>query len=101
MDMGRIERITKRYLIGCSLLMAFPGTLLAQNIVETQLKWLTNPKGWAFSKSIEISVEHASKEANLYSPCVSSAIITFKADGTYTEVFAQKDCPDESIEDTK
>lgn len=34
------------------------------------------------------------------SPCVRSAVIIFKKNGTYTEVFPVKDCEDQLIEDT-
>jgi uncharacterized protein YkwD len=70
--------------------------------VDSQLKWLTSTKGWAFKKSIEVSIDHPSSDiTNQYSPCVRSGIITFKADGTYAEVFPKKDCPDQIIEDAK
>jgi hypothetical protein len=72
----------------------------------TELKWLTNSDGWNlkhyFDVSSQIPIERGELSSDMIdklSPCVRSSILKFKENGTYTEVFPVKDCPDQLITD--
>lgn len=72
----------------------------------TEMKWLTNSNGWNmkhyFDVSSQIPIERGELSSDMIgklSPCVRSSILKFNENGTYTEVFPVKDCPDQLITD--
>lgn len=86
------------------VLSAVYQSVFAQPSLEKELAWLQHPKGWKMVSMVDVYwiriEDHPVADImNQLSPCTKSGIFVFKTNGTYTEVFPVKSCPDERITD--
>lgn len=96
-------RLIQRAILGLCAIGLFTDVTKAQSsVVQKQIEYLTNPKGWVVHSVAVISGQQpVGEKLREWSRCTSSSTYTFGKDGSFSQIFALKKCPDQLIEDVR